>query len=160
MTDDSARRWREDLASWAIPPEILAAAPETPWGCPTDLFARAAEEAVAAGDGPAAPSRRRALEALPAGGSVLDVGAGGGAASLPLCPPAAAVTAVDQSDGMLAAFAELAAKQGVAHREVQGSWPAVAAEVGPADVVVCHHVLYNVADIVPFLVALTAHARA
>jgi SAM-dependent methyltransferase len=159
MTDDSARRWRDDLASWAIPPEILAAAPETPWGCPTDLFARAAEEAVAAGDGPPSPSRRRALEALPAGGSVLDVGAGGGAAGLPLCPPAAAVTAVDQSPGMLAAFAALAEKQGVAHREVEGLWPAVADRVGPADVVVCHHVLYNVPDLVPFVLALTDHAR-
>jgi hypothetical protein len=27
------------------------------------------------------------------------------------------------------------------------------------DVVVCHHVAYNVADIEPFLLALTAHAR-
>jgi SAM-dependent methyltransferase len=160
---DSARRWREDLESWAIPPEILAAAPETPWGCPTGLFARAAEEATAAREGrhrePPSPSRRRALEALPDGGSVLDVGAGGGAASLPLCPPAAAVTAVDQSPAMLAAFAELAARLGVEHREVEGLWPAVAAEVGPADVVVCHHVLYNVGDLVPFALALTDHAR-
>jgi SAM-dependent methyltransferase len=90
---------------------------------------------------------------------VLDVGAGGGAASLPLCPPGAAVTAVDQSPGMLAAFADLAQRQGIDHREVEGLWPAVASEVGPADVVVCHHVLYNVGDLVPFLEALTSHAR-
>jgi SAM-dependent methyltransferase len=159
MTTESARRWREDLESWAIPPEILAAAPETPWGCPTGLFARSAEEAVAAGEAPLTPSQRRAREALPEGGSVLDVGAGGGAASLPLCPPGAAITAVDQSAGMLAAFAELAGKQGVAHREVEGLWPAVAGDVGPADVVVCHHVLYNVGDLVPFVRALTDHAR-
>ncbi|MFZ2058857.1 MAG: hypothetical protein WAV54_15745, partial [Acidimicrobiales bacterium] len=31
--------------------------------------------------------------------------------------------------------------------------------VGPADVVTCHHVLYNVADLGPFVAALTAHAR-
>ena len=163
MTDDelarlrpeSARRWREDLDSWAIPPEILAAAPESPWDCPTGLFARSAEEAVQAREalaleGQASPSVRRALEALPDGGSVLDVGAGGGAASLPLCPPAVAVTAVDQSPRMLAAFAELATKQGIDHRQVEGLWP---------DVVVCHHVLYNVGDLVPFVVALTDHAR-
>ena len=162
---ESARRWREDLDSWAIPPEILAAAPETPWGCPTGLFARAAEDAVTARDAPSGdsfpppPSLRRALEALPEGGSVLDVGAGGGAASLPLCPPAAAVTAVDQSPDMLAAFAELAEKQGIDHTEVEGLWPDVAGAVGPADVVVCHHVLYNVGDLVPFVVALTRHAR-
>ena len=159
MTLESARRWQEDLESWAIPPEILAAAPETPWGCPTGLFARSAEEAVAARETPSTPSRRRALEALPDGGTVLDVGAGGGAASLPLCPPASAVTAVDQSAAMLTAFAGLAGQQGVVHEEVEGLWPAVAGEVGPADVVVCHHVLYNVGDLVPFVVALTDHAR-
>jgi len=159
VTLESARRWREDLESWAIPPEILAAAPETPWGCPTGLFARAAEEAVAARECGPTPSRRRALEALPEGGSVLDVGAGGGAASLPLCPPAAKVTAVDQSVGMLGAFADLAEKLGVDHAEVEGLWPDVAADVGPADVVVCHHVLYNVGELVPFVTALTNHAR-
>ena len=46
---DAARRWRDDLDSWAIPPEILAAAPESPWACPPGLFGRAAEDAVAAG---------------------------------------------------------------------------------------------------------------
>jgi hypothetical protein len=35
----------------------------------------------------------------------------------------------------------------------------VAGRVGPADVVVCHHVLYNVADLAPFAAALTDHAR-
>ena len=156
---ESARRWREDLDSWAIPPAILAAAPETPWGCPTGLFARAAEEALAARDATPGPSLHRAREALPEGGSILDVGAGGGAASLPLCPPAGAVTAVDQSPAMLAAFAELAEHQGIDHTEVEGLWPDVAGHVGPADVVVCHHVLYNVGDLVPFVVALTGHAR-
>ena len=156
---ESAWQWEKDLDSWAIPPEILAAAPETPWGCPPALFRRAAEGALAEGDRLTSPSRRRAREALPDGGSVLDVGAGGGAASLPLCPPAATVTAVDQNPGMLAAFAELAAKQGIGHHEVEGLWPDIAGEVGPADVVVCHHVLYNVGDIVPFVAALTDHAR-
>jgi hypothetical protein len=42
---------------------------------------------------------------------------------------------------------------------VEGRWPDVAGEVGPVDVVVCHHVLYNVADLGPFLEALTGHAR-
>jgi SAM-dependent methyltransferase len=155
----SARHWREDLDSWAIPPEILAAAPETPWGCPTGLFARAAEEAVTSESAGPSPSQRRALEALPEGGSILDVGAGGGAASLPLCPPGASVTAVDQSAAMLAAFAKLADQHGVPHTAVEGLWPDVADQVGPADVVVCHHVLYNVGSIVPFVTALTAHAR-
>ena len=158
-TVESARRWREDLDSWAIPPEILAAAPESPWGCPTGLFALAAREAVAATPAERFPSQRRALEVLPDGGWILDVGAGGGAASLPLCPPGASVAAVDQSAGMLAAFASLAEDRGVAHAEVEGLWPDVAGKVGPADVVVGHHVLYNVGDLVPFVAALTDHAR-
>jgi SAM-dependent methyltransferase len=158
-TVDSARQWRADLEAWAIPPEILAAAPESPWGCPTGLFTLAAEEAMATSPARRSPSQRRALEVLPDGGSILDVGAGGGAASLPLCPPGASATAVDQSGGMLAAFAKLAERRGVAHAEVEGLWPDVAGKVGPADVVVCHHVLYNVGDLVPFVAALTDHAR-
>ena len=159
MTDDAARRWREYLDSWAIPAEILDAAPESPWGCPPGLFARAAQEAVDKQADAPPPSLLRALEALPEGGSVLDVGAGGGAASLPLCPPAGAVTAVDQSPQMLESFAGLAEQQGIGHREVEGLWPDVADRVGPVDVVVCNHVLYNVGDLVPFVTALTDHAR-
>jgi SAM-dependent methyltransferase len=159
QSPESARRWQEDLDSWAIPAEILAAAPETPWGFPPGLFSRAAEDALGARVAAPTPSLRRALEALPEGGSVLDVGSGGGAASLPLCPPAATVTAVDQSPQMLARFADLAERQGVGHSEVEGLWPDVAGEVGPADVVVCNHVLYNVGVVVPFVAALTDHAR-
>src|SRR5688572_26790490 len=159
MTGNAARRWREDLDSWAIPAEILDAAPESPWGCPPGLFARAAEAALAKQTEAPTPSLLRALEVVPEGGSVLDVGAGGGAASLPLCPPAATVTAVDQSPPMLARFADLAERQGVGHREVEGLWPDVAGQVEAVDVVVCNHVLYNVGDLVPFVTALTDHAR-
>ena len=38
-------------------------------------------------------------------------------------------------------------------------WPDVASQAPPADVVVSSHVLYNVPDIGPFLVALHEHAR-
>lgn len=96
---------------------------------------------------------------------MLDVGAGGGAASLALTPPAALLTAVDQSPTMLKAFAEGAGERGVSHREVEGSWPDVAGDLGAAgieaaDVVVCHNVAYNVGDLAPFAAALTDHARA
>ncbi len=153
-----ASRWAEALAEWAIPPEIAERAPESPWGCPTGLFARSAEEAVAPGAGPS-PTARRALEALPEGGSVLDVGVGGGAASLPLAPPASRITGVDQSPRMLEAFATLAERRGVDHSQVEGTWPEAAAQVDPADVVVCAHVFYNVPEIEPFVAALTAKAR-
>lgn len=153
-----AERWAAALGEWAIPQGIVDQAPATPWHFSKDLFARRTEQALSDAN-PAGPSRRRAGEALPDGGSVLDVGVGGGAASLPLVPPAALVVGVDQGADMLEAFALAADRCGVAHREVVGQWPAVAPEVEPADVVVCHHVLYNIADLVPFAAALTDHAR-
>ncbi|MDP8938533.1 MAG: methyltransferase domain-containing protein [Actinomycetota bacterium] len=148
----AARRWAEQLAAWAIPEEILAAAPESPWDFPVAIFGADVPDVDS-------PSRRRALEVLREGGTVLDVGAGGGAAGLPLAPPAGRVMAVDQSAELLAAFAARAAERGVSHAKVQGRWPDVAPSVRPADVVVCHHVLYNVPDLVPFVTALTEHAR-
>jgi SAM-dependent methyltransferase len=156
MRAEAARRWAADLAAWAIPPEILDQAPESPWGFPPALFARSAELAGAVA---LSTSGRRAREALPDKGSVLDVGAGGGAGSLPLAPPARRIVAVDESRGMLDAFAALAEARGLEHAEVEGTWPAVAGQVAPADVVVCHHVFYNVADLPAFAEALTAAAR-
>lgn len=149
-------RWRTQLDDWAIPEEILASAPESPWGFPVGLFR---SRAARAGSRPATPSNLEAARFLPAGGTVLDVGAGGGAASLPLAGTAGRLVAVDESAGMVASFLEAAGQRGVAAEGVEGSWPEVAGRVGPADVVVCHHVLYNVADLAPFAEALTGHAR-
>jgi SAM-dependent methyltransferase len=151
---EAARRWAEDLASWAIPDEIMARAPADPWKLSPRLFTPAPRTEPAD-----TSSRRRALEALPAGGSVLDVGAGAGAAGLALCPPARRLVSVDESEDMLAAVRANAAELGIEHEGVLGRWPDVAASVPVADVVVCHHVLYNVPDIVEFALALGAHAR-
>jgi len=153
---DALERWREQLEGWAIPEEILAAAPESPWGCPVGLFR---SRALRAGTRPATPSNREAARRLPAGGAVLDVGAGGGAASLPLAGVAGRLVAVDESPAMVAAFLAAAEAAGVPAQGVEGRWPEVAGRVAPADVVVCHHVLYNVADLAPFAEALTGHAR-
>lgn len=100
-----------------------------------------------------------AAEALPPGGSVLDVGAGAGAASVALRGTAGSITAVDKNATMLAVFADLAAAAAVPAVTVTGEWPADAATVAAADVVVCHHVLYNVPDLSTFVTALTEHAR-
>jgi SAM-dependent methyltransferase len=155
--DDPLARWRAQLEAWAIPEEILAAAPESPWGFPVGLF-RARAERAGAGSRPTL-SNREAARWLPPGGGVLDVGAGGGAASLPLAGVAGRVVAVDESSAMVEAFLAAAAGAGLRAEGVQGRWPEVAVRVGPADVVVCHHVLYNVADLAPFAAALTDHAR-
>ena len=152
---DAERRWAAELAAWAIPEEILSQAPADPWRLTPGVLGVAGPEEPP----PDTPSRRRALEALPAGGTVLDVGVGTGAASLHLAPPSGLVVGLDESAEMLSVFAAAAGERGVEHREVQGRWPDVAGEVPVADVVVCHHVFYNVPDLASFALALTAHAR-
>ena len=119
----AATRWREDLARWAIPEEILARAPESPWHFPVKLFASRADAVQGAAP---TPSNVRALEALPKAGSVLDVGCGAGAASLALASQASTLTGVDTSMEMLEAFLERAAGAGLNAEAVQGSWPEVA----------------------------------
>ena len=157
--DERLRRWREDLAAWAIPDQILTSVAESPWMLPGQVFARRADQLSAA---PSGPSFDRAWAALDPPGSVLDVGTGAGAACLPLVRRTTTLTAVDASKAMLDLLAERTAGRGQAGdrvRLVTGCWPDVAPEVPAADVVTCHHVLYNVADLVPFLTALTTHAR-
>jgi SAM-dependent methyltransferase len=132
------------------------------------------------------------VEALPVGGSVIDVGSGAGAASLPLAARASRITAIDTDPAMLSSLSAIAAGLGTEegrHRApteaplkgpdkepeaplkgpdkkeapdvvtVAGRWPDVAGRVPVADVVVCHHVLYNVMDLRPFVEALSDHAR-
>jgi SAM-dependent methyltransferase len=157
VTGAAAERWSSQLAAWALPEEILARAPESPWSFPVEPFrARASRSA---GEADASASARRALEALPEGGPVLDVGSGAGAASLALVPRPGFITALDPSEPMLEAFEELASAAGVAHASIQGSWPEDAGRVEPADVVVCHHVVYNAPNLPEFARALGDHAR-
>ena len=149
----AAEHWASELAAWAIPDYIMAQAPESPWEFTPALFRPPTEPT------PDTPSRIRAREALPEGGSVLDVGCGGGAAGLALVPPAGRVTGFDQSQDLLDLFTGRAGELGIEFEAVQGSWPQDAAAVGPADVVVTHHVAYNVPDLAGFAAELTAHAR-
>lgn len=149
----AAERWARELGEWAIPEAIMAQAPESPWTFSPGLFTAPADP------GPDTPSRRRAREALPDGGVVLDVGCGGGAAGLALVPPAGRVVGFDQGADLLAAFSSRAAEIGVEHEAIQGRWPEDAASAPVADVVVCHHVAYNVPGIGAFALELSNHAR-
>ena len=75
----AAQAWASALGEWGIPPSILAAAPAEPWRFPPGLFKSSPGDQT----GVAPASRGRALEALGSvgdGGSVLDVGVGGGRA--------------------------------------------------------------------------------
>ncbi|WP_067183119.1 class I SAM-dependent methyltransferase [Microtetraspora niveoalba] len=153
--DERAARWRADLESWAIPDEILASAPANPWTHRVARLARRTDVLLAS---PQGPTYGRAREALPDGGSVLDVGAGTGAASLPLRPPT--LVAVDENRAMLEELARRGRESGCGTiRLVEGRWPDAADRTPVADVVVCAHVVFNVPDLVPFLAALDGHAR-
>jgi 2-polyprenyl-3-methyl-5-hydroxy-6-metoxy-1,4-benzoquinol methylase len=149
-------RWRDDLSAWAIPEQITSAVAESPWVLPRQVFARRADRLTGA---PAGASYEQAWAALAPAGTVLDIGSGAGAACLPLAPRATTITAVDADERMLTLLAERAGPIGLDLRTVAGTWPAVAGQVLPADVVTCHHVIYNVPDVEPFLAALTSHAR-
>lgn len=150
----AADAWAEHLAQWSLPDHVVAQAAESPWKFDVGRFA--VDDTIDRDS----TSSRWAREILPpTGGTVLDVGCGGGRAALALVPSANEVIGVDMSGAMLDAFVEAAAAAGVARRTIHGSWPDVAPITPPADVVVCHHVVYNVADIVPFVLALTMRAR-
>jgi SAM-dependent methyltransferase len=145
----AAQRWRDELAAWAIDPEILARAPQSPWEMPPEAFRAEARRPADT------PSRRRALEVLPPRGTVLDVGCGGGRAGLALVPPAALLVGVDESAQMLEAFRDAARERGVAHEVIEGRWPQIARAVPVVDVAVAHNVAYLPA----FTLALAEHAR-
>jgi len=139
----AAARWAAELAAWAIDPQVLAAAPESPYGFPAGLFGA---------DRGAAVTHQAVREVGPH--SVLDVGCGGGAASVPVGAPE--LLGVDESAELLARFAAAA---GPGARTWCGRWPDIADRVPVADVVVSANVVYNVPDIDDFVTALTRHAR-
>jgi SAM-dependent methyltransferase len=152
---DADRRWAEALGGWAVPEHLVAAAAESPYFFNPAVFVGAADAALDRDHD--SPSDLLARDALPAGGSVLDVGCGAGAASLRL--PAGRVVGVDQSAELLEAFVARAAERGVRSDAIQGEWPQVASRTPASDVAVCHHVVYNVADLAGFATALADHAE-
>jgi hypothetical protein len=152
MSSPASVRWADQLAAWAIDPEILAAAPESPYGFPPEVFAAGQYSSPS-------PLAELARAALAPGGQVLDVGAGAGAASLETVPPGGHLHAVDSQPSMLRALESAARDRGVSLTTYEGMWPDLADQVPVCDVVVCAHVVYNVPDLVPFATALTRHAR-
>ena len=155
--DGALEGWSALLRARAIPAPILDAAPGSPWGFPAELFRRRADLATT---NEPTPTTRRAIEALGSGGSVLDVGVGGGATSLPLAERARLVVGVDSQADMLASFRASGRRLGVRVETIGGRWPDVAPRAPIADVVVCGHVLYNVQELEPFVRAIDAHANA
>ena len=148
----AGNRWREALAAWAIPQDILNQAPEDPWIHPPVMFQipEVIEDSI---------SHRRAREVLEAGDSILDIGCGGGIAAFAVVPPASHVIGVDHQVEMLEMFASNAKKRGATSEVFEGFWPDLAESVPMADVVSTHHVMYNVSAVEDFLLAMQGHAR-
>lgn len=156
MKVSPAEHWRRQLDEWALPEHLLKAVPDSPYTWPETLWKRRAASAIERGE--ITPTTARVVALAGDRGSVLDVGAGTGRSSLPLARLGHPVTAVERNDGMLAGLRELAA--GVPIEVVQGSWPEVAGQVGSHQVSMCAHVVYDVADIRPFVAALADRATA
>ncbi len=142
------------LRRWAVPEDLVAAAADSPYFFSLAVFTAAADAALDRHDDTVSDSVAR--EALPDGGTVLDVGVGAGAASLRL--PAGHVIGVDPNAELLDAFRTRAARRGMRSTAIQGGWPDVASQTPTSDIAVCHHVVYNVADLAGFAAALTSHA--
>jgi SAM-dependent methyltransferase len=149
----AAQQWQSDLAAWAIPEAILEQAQQSPWIHPVEMFTVTDEV-------PDSPSHGRARDGLTGSQrEILDVGCGGGRATMALANEVSLATGVDSSAQMLQAYASAAQARGLPVQTIEGVWPEIADVTPQADVVVCHHVVYNVAQIVPFLTALNDHAR-
>lgn len=148
---NAAARWRALLEAWAFPPDLLAAVPDSPYEWPVGLWRRRHEAEAGA---PLTPTGRVVAALLPPGGSLLDVGAGTGRASLALAALDHPLTAVERNPEMAAVLRRQAEASGAAVRVVEGAWPAVAPRVGRHDVALAAHVVYDVAELAPFLRAL------
>lgn len=138
-------QWTADLRAWAIPEDILAAAPENPYAFPPGTITTPTIDPLKT------PTGQRVRERLSPGDRLLDVGCG--AARI-----AGAFTADYDVIGVEPRenLAAVARDAGVDVR--LGMWPQLAGEVGTAPVVVTTHVLYDVQEPTAFLRALDAAA--
>jgi len=91
----------------------------------------------------------RVLPHIYPGVRVLDIGAGTGRYAVPLARAGAQVTAVEPSPGMCSYLEQASDFENLAIRVVPSPWEE--ADVPPAEIVICAHVLYAVRDAASFL---------
>ena len=104
------------------------------------------------------PFLLRVLRDVTSETTALDVGAGTGRHTLALAPHVARVVAVDPSPAMLGLLREDVETQKLTNVEtIASGW--MEAEVEPADVVLCSHVLYPITDPEPFIRKLEVSAK-
>ncbi len=151
--EDLSIKWKDNLAKWAIPDRILELCEDDPWQIPAQLLmpqARAQEKS---------PTMEKQLQLLPYQGTVLDVGVGAGSGSLYLAEYASEIIGVDQNSQMLDIFIQQGKQRGIRTKAIKGTWPKISPQVQKTDLVISHHVAYNVANIVEFIQALFDYAK-
>ncbi len=90
--------------------------------------------------------------------ALLDVGGGAGRLALPLALKCKHVTVVDPSGAMLEQLRAAMRENEIGNVGiVEGTWEEATAPA--ADVVLCAHVLYGVADVAPFIRKIESYAR-
>ena len=141
---DWARHWRR-LVTSNVGPGRASPADNDPWED------RAAEYHASRGSD-WEPLLRVMEPWLEARRTAIDVGAGTGRHAVPLARRLDWVTAVEPSEAMRALIPPLDNLTVIA-----STWED--AEVAPADLVVCSHVLYAIAEPVPFIEKMEASAR-
>lgn len=147
------KNWQDQLASWAIPQHIIEQAPTSPWIHPVELFEIAPDQLLSQ-----TPATTAALAGLKNEKSVLDIGCGGGKATFELSANIKKAIGVDHQAVMLDRYREIARLKNIEVETYLGDWPQIESEVPVAEVVLVHHVLYNVSDIENFIEALNEHA--
>ena len=157
MTGRASDRWRRLLEEWAIPQELLDAVSDSPYGWSTELWKRRTQ--IAREQGFETPTSAAIRSLLMPEGTVLDVGAGTGRASLLHAADGHQLTAVEKNPHLAAEFRQRVDEMGAAALLVEGVWPDVADEVDVHDVAMCANVVYDVQEIGPFLTALSRHGR-
>ncbi len=153
--DELASRWSRELREWAIPEDLLAAAPESPWSFDPRAFAPVY-------DGSLNHTQEAIVDLLDRSPSrsVLDVGAGAGACVLPIGSSIQSLLALDRDAAMLETLAleSESIPQMLVETRVGDFF-----ELQPAlelyDVVTSQNVIYNVDDLFGFLGGLIAHAK-
>ena len=159
---DFARRWRRIVEERARQTEAayarLGRSTGDYWERRASRFAAFSREARMQD-----PFLEKVRAHVDAQSTALDVGAGTGRHAVPLARAVRRVVAVEPSKAMashLRAWAkeEADARRGLRNiRVVAGTWPDV--EVPACDVVLCSHVMYPIADIVPFVRKLDEKAK-